>query len=115
MSEKLSFFSSVCNASAKSFSLQICTLHDGFHGGLGLCDIGVSAGSVTVRLSPGKPEGSKRIFGLRRVAILILADVAVGVPGTGSRIGEPRPDLSMSCHVAGVGLASGRGLFPQCQ
>ena len=52
-----------------------------------------------MRLSPGTPEGSKRIVGLNR-AILDLADVPVGVTGPGSKTGEPVNDS----HVLGGGL-----------
>ena len=91
--------------------MPVCTLHVGSHGGLGLFDICVSAGSVTV--SPGKPEGSTRFLGLRRVANLVLADAAVGVCGTVAAVGirgEPNSGLILSCHGAGVGLAPGMGL-----
>ena len=109
MSEKLNFFPSVCKASAKSFSLPVCTFHVGSHGGLGLLAIGVSAGSVTV--SSGKPEGSGRFLVLIRTPNLALADVAVGVRGgTRSGIGNTISGLIISCHGCGVGLAPGEGI-----
>ena len=52
-----------------------------------------------MRLSPGTPEGSKRLFCLN-LAILDLAGVPVGVTGPGSKTGEPVNDS----HVAGGGL-----------
>ena len=89
------FLLSVCKTTATSFSLPVCTLHEGSHGGLGLLAIGVSAGSVTV--SSGKPEGSGRFLVLIRVTNLALADAA-GVPGgTRSGIGETISGLIISC------------------
>ena len=108
MSEKLNLFPFVCKATAKSSSLPICTVHVGSRDGLGLLDIGVSAGSVTV--SSVKPEGSRRFLALIRKPNLALADVAGVRDGTRSGIGGTISGPIISCHGCGVGLAPGKGI-----